>query len=183
MGKNSCSKSRSLGIHNKFTFNSFFFFQRLAQYGRNAGKVKLTTYFYEFSEYESTIFFYKILPEGMCKPLCVNQDFPPLANRVYFILIIKKTPLRNGNLTITDHGSGTQIRELRWINNYRVLLLVYLEENRCVLGHIYDMKNQSWAGFGSRAVLVKKKFGADYEQLFFWGGGIYFFKFYVAGIS
>jgi hypothetical protein len=26
------------------------------------------------------------------------------------------------------------------------------------------MKNQFWAGFGSRAVLVKKKFGADYEQ-------------------
>jgi hypothetical protein len=28
------------------------------------------------------------------------------------------------------------------------------------------MKNQFWAGLGSRAVLVKKKFGADYEQLF-----------------
>ena len=27
------------------------------------------------------------------------------------------------------------------------------------------MKNQFWAGLGSRAVLVKKKFGADYEQL------------------
>jgi hypothetical protein len=26
------------------------------------------------------------------------------------------------------------------------------------------MKNQIWAGLGSRAVLVKKKFGADYEQ-------------------
>jgi hypothetical protein len=27
------------------------------------------------------------------------------------------------------------------------------------------MKNQFWAGSGSRAVLEKKKFGADYEQL------------------
>ena len=27
------------------------------------------------------------------------------------------------------------------------------------------MKNQFWAGLGSGAVLVKKKFGADYEQL------------------
>jgi hypothetical protein len=33
------------------------------------------------------------------------------------------------------------------------------------LGHIYNMKNQFWAGLGSWAVLVKKKFGADYEQL------------------
>ena len=33
------------------------------------------------------------------------------------------------------------------------------------MGHIYDMKNQFWAGLGSRAELVKKKFGADYEQL------------------
>ena len=30
-----------------------------------------------------------------------------------------------------------------------------------------SMKNPFWAGLGSRAVLVKKKFGADYEQLFF----------------
>ena len=27
------------------------------------------------------------------------------------------------------------------------------------------MTNQFWAGLGSKAVLVKKKFGADYEQL------------------
>ena len=33
------------------------------------------------------------------------------------------------------------------------------------MGHIYNMKNQFWAGLGSRAVLVKKKFGAHYEQL------------------
>jgi hypothetical protein len=33
------------------------------------------------------------------------------------------------------------------------------------LGQIYNMKNQFWAGLGSQAVLVKKKFGADYEQL------------------
>jgi hypothetical protein len=34
------------------------------------------------------------------------------------------------------------------------------------LGTYYNMQNQFWAGLGSRAVLVKKKFGADYEQLF-----------------
>jgi hypothetical protein len=33
------------------------------------------------------------------------------------------------------------------------------------LGHIYNMENQFWAGLGSRAVLVKNKFGANYEQL------------------
>jgi hypothetical protein len=27
------------------------------------------------------------------------------------------------------------------------------------------MKNQFWAGLGSQAILVKKKFGADHEQL------------------
>jgi hypothetical protein len=27
------------------------------------------------------------------------------------------------------------------------------------------MKNQFWAGLGSRASTVKKEFGADYEQL------------------
>ena len=32
-------------------------------------------------------------------------------------------------------------------------------------GHIYNMKNQFWAGLGSRASTVKKKFRADYEQL------------------
>ena len=36
---------------------------------------------------------------------------------------------------------------------------------RCLFPTFYDMKNQFWAGLGSRAVLVKKKFGADYEQL------------------
>ena len=30
---------------------------------------------------------------------------------------------------------------------------------------IYNMKNQFWAGLGSRAITVKKKFGVDYEQL------------------
>ena len=33
------------------------------------------------------------------------------------------------------------------------------------MGHSYNMKNQFWAGLGNRAVIVKKKFGADYEQL------------------
>ena len=37
--------------------------------------------------------------------------------------------------------------------------------DRWVLGHIYNMKNQFWAGLSSRASTVKKKFGADYEQL------------------
>ena len=34
-----------------------------------------------------------------------------------------------------------------------------------VLGQIHDMKNQFWAGLGSRAILVKKKIEEDYEQL------------------
>ena len=34
------------------------------------------------------------------------------------------------------------------------------------MGNIYNMKNQFWAGLGSRSSTVKKKFGADYEQLF-----------------
>ena len=52
------TRSKQNPNHNKFSFNPFFFFfQRLAQYGRNARKVKLTTYFHEFSEYVSTIFF------------------------------------------------------------------------------------------------------------------------------
>ena len=29
----------------------------------------------------------------------------------------------------------------------------------------WDMKNQFWAGLGSRASTVKKKFGANYEEL------------------
>ena len=35
------------------------------------------------------------------------------------------------------------------------------------------MKNQFWAGLGSRVVLVKKKLGADYEQLL----RVFFFMF------
>ena len=38
-------------------------------------------------------------------------------------------------------------------------------ENRCLFPIFYDIKNQFWAGLGSWAVLVEKKFGADYEQL------------------
>jgi len=37
------------------------------------------------------------LREGMCKSHYGNQDFSPLVNVVYFILIIIKIPLRNGN--------------------------------------------------------------------------------------
>ena len=36
------------------------------------------------------------------KPHCHYQNFSPLANGVYIILIINKTPLRNGNWPITD---------------------------------------------------------------------------------
>ena len=38
----------------------------------------------------------------MCKPHYSNQDFFPLANSVYFIVIIKKNTLHNGNSQITD---------------------------------------------------------------------------------
>jgi hypothetical protein len=31
-----------------------------------------------------------------------NQNFPPLTNGVYFMVIVKKTPLRNENSPITD---------------------------------------------------------------------------------
>ena len=37
----------------------------------------------------------------MCKPHYGNQDFFPWANDVYFVAIIKKIPLRNGNSPIT----------------------------------------------------------------------------------
>ena len=40
-----------------------------------------------------------------------------------------------------------------------------METVESVLGHIYNIKNQFWAGLGSWASTVKKKFGADYEQL------------------
>ena len=42
------------------------------------------------------------MPEGISKPHHGNQDFPPLTNGVYFIIIIKKTPLHNGSSPITD---------------------------------------------------------------------------------
>ena len=35
-----------------------------------------------------------LLPHGMCKP--GNQDFSPPAKNVYLIVIINKTPFRNG---------------------------------------------------------------------------------------
>ena len=54
------------------------------------------------------------------------------------------------------HFSSTE--EIRTINNTD-------KKNRCLFPTFYDMKNQFWAGLGSQAVLVKKKFGADYEQL------------------
>ena len=33
----------------------------------------------------------------MCKPHYGNQDFSPLTTGIYFIVIMKKTPLHNGN--------------------------------------------------------------------------------------
>ena len=46
--------------------------------------------------------------EGMCKPHYGNQDFSPLATGIYFIVIMKKTPLHNGNSLMTDqNGSST----------------------------------------------------------------------------
>ena len=44
------------------------------------------------------------LREGMCKSHYGNQDFSPLVNVVYFILIIIKIPLRNGNCPIGHCG-------------------------------------------------------------------------------
>ena len=44
----------------------------------------------------------ELLPHSMCKPNYDNHDFSPLANGVYLIVIINKTPLRNGNCPITD---------------------------------------------------------------------------------
>ena len=38
-------------------------------------------------------------------------------------------------------------------------------ENSCLFPTFCNMKHQFWVGLGSRTVLVKKKFGADYEQL------------------
>ena len=40
--------------------------------------------------------------EVMCKLYDINQDFSSLINGVYFMVIIKKTPLRNRNFPITD---------------------------------------------------------------------------------
>ena len=42
------------------------------------------------------------VPEGMCKPHKGNQDFSQLTNGVYFIVIIKKTSLRNENSPIAN---------------------------------------------------------------------------------
>ena len=46
------------------------------------------------------------------------------------------------------------------------LIAIHRSVDRRVLGHFYDMKNQFWAGLDSWASkYMKKKFGADYEQL------------------
>ena len=53
----------------------------------------------------TTILFVYLVPKGMCKPKYSNKDFFPLAN-----VIIKKTPLHNGNSSIkspiTELGVG-----------------------------------------------------------------------------
>ena len=43
-----------------------------------------------------------ILPHSMYIPHYGNHDFSPLADDVYRILIINKTPLCNGNCPIMD---------------------------------------------------------------------------------
>ena len=48
------------------------------------------------------------MPKGMCKPYYSNQDFSPLANWLYFKVIVKKIPLHNENSPIMDqNGSST----------------------------------------------------------------------------
>ena len=42
--------------------------------------------------------------EGMCKPNNGNQDFPHCPKEVYFIVIVKKRWLRNGNRPIIKMG-------------------------------------------------------------------------------
>ena len=42
------------------------------------------------------------MPQVIYKPHCHYQKFSPLANGVYLIEIINKTPLSNGNWPITD---------------------------------------------------------------------------------
>jgi hypothetical protein len=54
------------------------------------------------------------------------------------------------------HNQERLILQTIYVQNY-----IYQQIRR----HIHNMKNQFWAGLGNRAVLVKKKFGADYEQL------------------
>ena len=41
-------------------------------------------------------------PEGMCKPHYGKKVFSQSTNGVYFIVIIKKSQLRNGGVPITD---------------------------------------------------------------------------------
>ena len=42
------------------------------------------------------------MPQVIYKPHCHYQNFSPLANGVYLIVIINRTPLPNGNCPITD---------------------------------------------------------------------------------
>ena len=42
------------------------------------------------------------MPQVMYKPRCHYQNYSPLANGVYLIAIINKTPMCNGNCPITN---------------------------------------------------------------------------------
>ena len=42
------------------------------------------------------------MPQVIYKPHCHYQNFSPLANGLYLIAIINKTPLHNGNYPIMD---------------------------------------------------------------------------------
>ena len=58
------------------------------------------------------------------------------------------------------------IKDCKSVHN---ILAIYYQHHRledsCLFPTFYNMKNQFWAGLGSRAVLMTKKFGANYEQL------------------
>ena len=51
---------------------------------------------------DNFVFISMEISEGMCKPYYSNQDFSPLANWVYFKVIVKKIPLHNENSPIMD---------------------------------------------------------------------------------
>ena len=57
------------------------------------------------------------MPQVIYKPHCHYQNFSPLANGVYLIAIINKTPLRNGNCPIT--GPLAEMGVAHTVGQYR----------------------------------------------------------------